>query len=81
VNPDEVLGLYQHAFKHHRNGQRLAAERWARAAKHLARACWHEAKIAFLEPRATNIPYLEPGHGPDAGGNAAVPFSGADASR
>src|SRR5262249_19181208 len=42
VNPDEVIELYRHAFNCHRNGARLAAERWARSAKHLARAFWHE---------------------------------------
>jgi len=59
VNADETITLYKHSFNCHRKGNRLAAERWARTAKHLARAFWHEAKIAFLEPRATELPFLE----------------------
>ena len=59
VNPDEVLTLYKHAFQAYRNADRLAAERWARTAKHLSRALWHEAKIAYLEPRAAELPFLE----------------------
>lgn len=59
VNPHEVITLYKHAFQAHRNGSRLAAERWARSAKHLSRAFWSEAKIAYLEPRATELPFLE----------------------
>jgi hypothetical protein len=37
---------------------RLAAERWARAAKHLAAALWHEAKIDYLRDRTASLPYL-----------------------
>jgi hypothetical protein len=59
VNPDEVVSVYKHAFQCYRKGQRLAAERWARTAKHLARAFWHEAKIAYLEPRSSELPFLE----------------------
>ncbi len=59
VNPEEVNQLYLKAFNAYRANDRLCAERWARTAKHLARAFWHEAKIAYLEPRATNLPYLE----------------------
>ena len=59
VNPDEVITIYKKAFNFHRKGDRLAAERWARTAKHLARAFWHEAKIAYLEPRDTELPFLE----------------------
>jgi hypothetical protein len=59
VNADEVISVYKHAFQCYRKGNRLAAERWARTAKHLSRAFRHEAKIAFLEPRATELPYLE----------------------
>jgi hypothetical protein len=59
VDPDELIGMYRHAFRRHRDGNRLAAERWARAAKHLARAFWHEAKIRFIEPRTTELPFLE----------------------
>src|SRR3954463_9939119 len=59
VSADEAVTLYRHAFNSHRRNDRLASERWARAVKHLARAFWSEAKIAYLEPRSTEIPYLE----------------------
>jgi hypothetical protein len=59
VNADEVVTLYKHAFQSYRRGKKLTAERWARAAKHLARAFWHEAKIAYLEPRSAELPFLE----------------------
>lgn len=59
VNPHEVISLYKHAFQAHRAGDRLAAERWARSAKHLARAFLSEGKIAYLEPRSTELPFLE----------------------
>jgi hypothetical protein len=59
VHAEEVRDLYKHAFKCHRDGDRLAAERWARTVKHLARAFWHEAKIAYLEAHATDLPFLE----------------------
>lgn len=63
VNPDEVVTIYKRALEAFRGGQRLAAERWARAAKHLSRAYWHEAKIAYLEPRLEVLEYLS-GAGP-----------------
>ncbi|MGZ3696622.1 MAG: hypothetical protein ACXWP5_00895, partial [Bdellovibrionota bacterium] len=50
---------YKHAFHRLRDGRRLAAERWARSAKHLSRAFSHEAKIAYLEPRASELPFLD----------------------
>jgi hypothetical protein len=56
---DELLGIYRHAFDCFRAGNKLAAERWARTAKHLARALWHEAKLSYLEPHATELPFLE----------------------
>lgn len=59
VNPDEVVTLYKRAYKAYRNDDRLTAERWARTAKHLARALWHEAKLAYLEPHTADLPYLE----------------------
>lgn len=59
VNPDEVVTLYKQAFQANRKGDRLTAERWARTAKHLSRAFWHEAKLAYLEPRVDEIPFLE----------------------
>ena len=58
INPAEATETYRNAFQLYQTGKRLAAERWARAAKHLARAFWHEAKIAYLEPRLEQIPYL-----------------------
>ncbi len=59
VNADEVVTLYKNAFHQYQKKNRLAAERWARTAKHLSRAIWHEAKIAFLEPRTSELPFLE----------------------
>ncbi len=59
VHSDEVFTIYKRGFNALRSGDRLAAERWARTAKHLARAFWHEAKIAYLEPRSSELPYLE----------------------
>src|SRR4051812_32870760 len=59
VNPDEVVTLYKHAFFLYRKGNKLAAERWARTAKHLSRAFHHEAKTAYLEPRSSELPFLE----------------------
>jgi hypothetical protein len=53
--------LYLHAMDHYRTNtptSRLAAERWARAAKHLAGALWHDAKVAHLSPRTAELPYL-----------------------
>lgn len=59
VNPQETMDVYRRAFHAYRQDDRLAAERWARTAKHLARAHWHEAKIAYLEVHHTDLPYLE----------------------
>jgi len=59
VGADEVVSIYKTAFRAYRDDDKLSAERWARAAKHLARACWHEAKIAYLEPRVTELPFLD----------------------
>ncbi|NBU20263.1 hypothetical protein EBS43_02440, partial [bacterium] len=58
-SPQEAIQTYEQAFQFYRQGKRLTAERWARAAKHLARAFWHEAKIAYLEPRLEDLPYLK----------------------
>ncbi len=57
--PHEVVELYRQAFDACRSGNRLQAERLARATKHLARALWHEAKLAYFEPRAGELPALE----------------------
>jgi hypothetical protein len=59
VNAHEVVTTYKHAFKCHREGNLLAAERWARVAKHLARAIWHESKISYIEPRIAELPFIE----------------------
>ena len=59
IPADEVVSLYRHSYQTYRQGDRLAAERWARSVKHLARAFWSEAKISYLEPRAAELPYLE----------------------
>ena len=48
VNADEVITLYKRAYSAYRKEDRLAAERWARTAKHLSRAFWHEAKISLF---------------------------------
>jgi hypothetical protein len=59
VSAHEAITMYRRAYNAHRTGDRLAAERWARAAKHLCRAFWHEAKISYLEPRDSELPYIE----------------------
>jgi hypothetical protein len=59
VNPNEVTDMYRRSFDAYRNNDRLTGERWARTAKHLARAFWHEAKISYFEPRTTELPFLE----------------------
>lgn len=59
VNPTELTEMYKKAFDAFRRGDRLTAERWARSAKHLARAFWHEAKIDYLEKHPTDVPFLE----------------------
>ena len=58
VNAHEVISIYKQAHQAYRKGDKLAAERWARAAKHLSRAFSAEAKIAYLEPRAMELPFL-----------------------
>ena len=60
IDPDEVQRYYLKAFEAHRKKHLALAERWARTAKHLARAYWHEAKIAWLEKYEDLLPYLEP---------------------
>ena len=59
VYPFEAVTLYKLAFDAYRNRDRLAAERWARSVKHLTRAYWHEAKIAYLQPRTAELPFLK----------------------
>lgn len=59
VNFHELPDLYRRGYDSFRKGDRLAAERWARATKHLARALWSEAKVAFLQPRLNFHPFLE----------------------
>lgn len=55
---DEIKQHYKHAYNLFRKDDRLAAERWARTVKHLARAFWHESKLAYLEPKVTDLPFL-----------------------
>ncbi len=57
-NAHEIIALYKNAFRYYRDGNKLAAERWARAVKHLARAFGHEANIAYLKAHANEIPFL-----------------------
>jgi len=59
AEPHEISAIYKKAYQAHRQGKDLAAERWARTAKHLARAVWHESKIAYLRPRINDLPHLE----------------------
>lgn len=59
INPDEVQNLYRKAWNFHRKEENLLAERWARTAQHLARAFWHEVKIAWLLKYPISLPYLE----------------------
>ena len=61
VNPQESIDMYRKAYDCFRQGDRLTAERWARASKHLSRAFWCEAKIAYLEAHSTDLPLLEGG--------------------
>jgi hypothetical protein len=65
VDPSEPAEMYRHAYQAYEQGNRLAAERWARAAKHLSRAFIAEAKIAFLQNHDSQLPFLE-GGSPDA---------------
>lgn len=62
VNPDEVTQMYKKAYNALRSDERLKSERWARTAKHLARAFWHEAKIAYLRAHGTELPFLTDAH-------------------
>ncbi|MEO5970396.1 MAG: hypothetical protein ABIQ95_10760 [Bdellovibrionia bacterium] len=59
VHAGEATLLYKYSFHASKTGKRLAAERWARTAKHLARALKQEAKISFLEPRLVDFPLLQ----------------------
>jgi hypothetical protein len=58
VNTEEAHTLYRRAYQSFRQNNRLAAERWARATKHLSRALWHEAKIAYLHSHLHELPVL-----------------------
>ncbi|MEK6706111.1 MAG: hypothetical protein AABZ06_10005 [Bdellovibrionota bacterium] len=59
VNPNEVVKIYKRAMNAYEEGKRLAAERWARTAKHLSFAFWHEAKITFLEKHQNELTFLK----------------------
>ena len=67
VYAHEVITLYKHSLFCHENNLPLAAERWARAAKHLSQAYWHEAKIAYLGPRVQELPSLPGASGTEYG--------------
>jgi hypothetical protein len=67
VRADEAIKLYRHAYKTYRQDNKLAAERWARAAKHLSRALAAEAKIAYLEVHCTDLPSLAGAHSDSLG--------------
>ena len=59
VHADEIFTLYKRAWSAYQRGtaqDRLLAERWARAVKHLAIALCHEAKMNYLEPRLRVLP-------------------------
>ncbi|MBU6374438.1 MAG: hypothetical protein KGQ59_00425 [Bdellovibrionales bacterium] len=59
VHADEIFTLYKRAWSAYQRGtpqDRLLAERWARAVKHLAIALCHEAKMHYLEPRSKVLP-------------------------
>jgi hypothetical protein len=58
---DSAIALYRRAmdnYRMHSPSGHLAAERWARAAKHLSEAIWHETKISYLRDRTAELPYL-----------------------
>lgn len=58
---EAAVSLYLRAmdgYRMHSPASRLASERWARAARHLAEALWHEAKIGYLKDRTAALPYL-----------------------
>lgn len=59
ININQISSPYLLAYQRYMEGNLLAAERWARASKHLARAFWHETIIDYLEPRTDELPYLE----------------------
>jgi hypothetical protein len=67
VNPTAMRDAYTRSYQLYSQGNRLAAERWARTAKHLAQAFRHEAKIAFLEQDPKILPYLEGAHDQEYG--------------
>jgi hypothetical protein len=59
VHSGEATLLYKYSFNARKTGKRLAAERWARTAKHLARALKQEAKISFFELHFAEFPILQ----------------------
>ncbi len=67
VNPKEMTETYHHSYQCFAAKNRLAAERWARTAKHLAQAFQHEAKIAYIEENVELLPYLEGAHDEEYG--------------
>jgi hypothetical protein len=59
IQAQEMIHFYHRAFQCYQSGNRLGAERWARAAKHLSRAFQHEAKISYLHETQEDLPYLK----------------------
>lgn len=47
--PEWPARIYRTAMALYRLGDRLQAERWARACRHYSTALWHEAKISWLK--------------------------------
>jgi hypothetical protein len=64
---NEMIEIYIRSYQSYRKANRLAAERWARAAKHLAQALQHEAKIVYLEQNHQTLPYLAGAHDEEYG--------------
>ncbi len=59
IQPGEATLFYKYAFQAWKTERRLAAERWARTAKHLARALKQEEKLRFLDLHFSEYPSLK----------------------
>ncbi|NDC39796.1 MAG: hypothetical protein EBZ48_17480, partial [Proteobacteria bacterium] len=59
VTPELPTQFYQAAFRSYEAKDSSRALHWARAAKALARAYWHEAKIAYFKSRVEDLPSLK----------------------
>lgn len=58
LDPQTPSEFYRAAFRAHEMQAASEALHWARAAKALARAYWHEAKIAYFKGRTQDLPSL-----------------------